>query len=69
MNGKIMVHTIYGEGSKFTCMIDQRISTERVKTRTKKLDTSIDLEDSYDEDEIIRMNERNHLKNQNINSK
>ena len=29
-------------------------------------DTSIDLEDSYDEDEIIRMNERNHLKNQNI---
>ena len=44
MNGKIMVHTIYGEGSKFTCMIDQRISTERVKTKTKKLDTSIDLE-------------------------
>ncbi len=44
MNGKIMVHTIYGEGSKFTCMIDQRISTERVKTKSKKLDTSIDLE-------------------------
>ena len=44
MNGKIMVHTIYGEGSKFTCMIDQKISTERVKTKTKKLDTTIDLE-------------------------
>ena len=44
MNGKIMVHTIYGEGSKFTCMIDQRISTEKVKTKTKKLDTTIDLE-------------------------
>ena len=44
MNGKIMVHTIYGEGSKFTCMIDQRISTEKVKRKSKKVDTSIDLE-------------------------
>ncbi|MBQ1550482.1 MAG: response regulator [Bacilli bacterium] len=44
MNGKIMVHTIYGEGSKFTCMIDQRISTEKVRRKSKKLDTSIDLE-------------------------
>ena len=44
MNGKIMVHTIYGEGSKFTCMIDQRISTEKVRRKSKKLDTSINLE-------------------------
>ena len=44
MNGKIMVHTIYGEGSKFTCMIDQRISTEKVRRKSKKVDTSIDLE-------------------------
>ena len=44
MNGKIMVHTIYGEGSKFTCMIDQRISTEKVRRKSKKIDTSIDLE-------------------------
>ena len=44
MNGKIMVHTIYGEGSKFTCMIDQRISTEKVRVKSKKINTSIDLE-------------------------
>ena len=44
MNGKIMVHTIYGEGSKFTCMIDQRISTEKVRRKSKIIDTSIDLE-------------------------
>ena len=44
MNGKIMVHTIYGEGSKFTCMIDQRISKEKVKRKTKKVTSSVDFE-------------------------
>ena len=42
MGGKIIVHTIYGEGSKFTVVINQRIENEDIKN-TKKVKTTLDL--------------------------
>ena len=40
MGGKIIVHSTYGEGSKFTILISQKISTEDLDTE-KKVDTSV----------------------------
>ena len=40
MGGKIIVHSTYGEGSKFTILISQKISTEGLDTE-KKVDTSV----------------------------
>ncbi|MBQ6539262.1 MAG: response regulator [Bacilli bacterium] len=35
MGGKIIVHTVYGEGSKFTVMLDQKISDEQIQEAEK----------------------------------
>ena len=40
MGGKIIVHSTYGEGSKFTILVSQKISTEGLDTE-KKVDTSV----------------------------
>ena len=42
MGGKIIVHTVYGEGSKFTVMIDQKIETTQV-VETEKVADTLDL--------------------------
>lgn len=39
MGGKIIVHTIYGEGSKFTVVINQRIEEEEKVEKHHRLDT------------------------------
>lgn len=42
MGGKIIVHTIYGEGSKFTVVVNQRIDKSIVK-QSKRYKTTLDL--------------------------
>lgn len=42
MGGKIIVHTIYGEGSKFTVVVNQRID-KSVAKQTKRYKTTLDL--------------------------
>ena len=44
MGGKIIVHTVYGEGSKFTAVINQKITTPDEKTSSAMKDT-LDLTD------------------------
>ena len=44
MGGKIIVHTVYGEGSKFTVVLNQKITTEEV-TNKKKVKDTLDLHD------------------------
>lgn len=44
MGGKIIVHTVYGEGSKFTVVVNQRIEKVELKD-TKKAKTTLDLHD------------------------
>ena len=44
MGGKIIVHTVYGEGSKFTVMLDQEISRVDVE-KEKKIRTTLNLKD------------------------
>ena len=39
MGGKILIHTIYGEGSKFTVVINQRIEEEEQVEKHHQLDT------------------------------
>ena len=41
MGGRIIVHTIYGQGSKFTVVLNQKITTADVET--KKVKTTLDL--------------------------
>ena len=36
MGGKVIVHTVYGEGSKFTIILDQPIEKESALQHTKK---------------------------------
>lgn len=43
MGGKIVVHSTYGEGSKFTVAIDQKISKEQVANNTVEVDDNLDL--------------------------
>ena len=43
MGGKIIVHTIYGEGSKFTVVLNQDISNEVL--HEEEVDTKLDLKD------------------------
>ncbi|MBR3049740.1 MAG: response regulator, partial [Bacilli bacterium] len=44
MGGKIIVHTVYGEGSKFTIMLNQRIEKEEVIEEKPKVDSeNLDL--------------------------
>ena len=42
MGGRIIVHTIYGQGSKFTVVLNQKITQADEKT-TKKVKTTLDL--------------------------
>ena len=42
MGGKIIVHSIYGKGSKFTVVINQKISDEEIKEK-KKYKTTLNL--------------------------
>ena len=42
MGGRIIVHTVYGEGSKFTVVLNQRIETGEVE-ESKKVKTTLDL--------------------------
>ena len=44
MGGKIIVHTVYGEGSKFTVVLNQRIEAAEVLDK-KKVKTTLDLKD------------------------
>lgn len=41
MGGRIIVHTVYGQGSKFTVVLNQKITTADVET--KKVKTTLDL--------------------------
>ena len=46
MGGRILVHTVYGQGSKFTIILDQRIeSTPIVEDKPKEISTTLDLKD------------------------
>ena len=44
MGGKIIVHTVYGEGSKFTVVLNQRIEAAEVLDE-KKVKSTLDLKD------------------------
>lgn len=44
MGGKILVHTVYGEGSKFTVVLNQNIEKEEVKEEIV-VNTTLDLKD------------------------
>ena len=45
MGGKILVHTVYGEGSKFTVVLNQRIESTPVKEEVQISATDLDLKD------------------------
>lgn len=45
MGGKIIVHTVYGEGSKFTIVLDQKISNEVIVDKKQEVSESLDLFD------------------------
>ena len=45
MGGQVIVHTVYGEGSKFTIILNQRIEKEMVKQEDKRVRTTLDLHD------------------------
>ena len=45
MGGKILVHTKYGEGSKFTIILSQKIENTKVKEKKQELKTTLDLTD------------------------
>ena len=46
MGGRILVHTVYGQGSKFTIILDQRIeSTPIVEEDNQQISTTLDLKD------------------------
>ena len=42
MGGRIIVHTVYGEGSKFTVVLNQRIESQDAATK-KRVKTTLDL--------------------------
>lgn len=43
MGGKVIVQSVYGSGSKFTIILDQRIEKVEVKEVKKEIDENIDL--------------------------
>lgn len=43
MGGRIIVHTVYGEGSKFTVVLNQRIEKEDTLEEPKRIRTTLDL--------------------------
>ncbi|MBQ2639877.1 MAG: response regulator [Bacilli bacterium] len=46
MGGKIIVHTVYGEGSKFTVMLDQKIEKAVVREKVNTVSDNLDLSNS-----------------------
>lgn len=44
MGGRIIVHTVYGEGSKFTIVLNQKITADVVK-KEREVKTTLDLHD------------------------
>ena len=44
MGGKIILHTVYGEGSKFTVVLNQKIETAEVEEK-KRVKSTLDLRD------------------------
>ena len=44
MGGRIILHTVYGEGSKFTVVLNQKIETVQVQEK-KKTKTTLELKD------------------------
>jgi signal transduction histidine kinase/DNA-binding response OmpR family regulator/HPt (histidine-containing phosphotransfer) domain-containing protein len=44
MGGRIILHTVYGQGSKFTVVLNQRITEADAET-SKKVSTTLDLRD------------------------
>ena len=44
MGGRVIVHTVYGEGSKFTAVLNQKIETMQVQEK-KKVSSTLDLKD------------------------
>ena len=45
MGGKIIVHTVYGEGSKFTVVLNQPIEKKDIKEESETVKTTLDLKD------------------------
>ena len=45
MGGKILVHTVYGEGSKFTVVLNQSIEKTEIKEEKIEVKTTLDLKD------------------------
>ncbi len=45
MNGKIIVHTVYGEGSKFTVVLNQKIEATSINESTTPVSATLDLKD------------------------
>ena len=45
MGGKILVHTVYGEGSKFTVILNQNIEKTEVVEEKVEIKTTLDLKD------------------------
>jgi len=45
MGGKIIVHTVYGEGSKFTVTLSQRIEHIKVEEPKEEINNTLDLTD------------------------
>ena len=43
MNGKVVVDSVYGEGSKFTFILDQKISNAELEDTTARIDVVADL--------------------------
>ncbi len=43
MGGKIIVHTVYGEGSKFTVVLNQRIEAVDTTEKSHRVKTTLDL--------------------------
>ncbi len=48
MGGKIVVHSTYGEGSKFTVFLNQKMSNQ---PKTKKIDDNVDI--TYDSKRVL----------------
>jgi len=44
MGGRVIVHTVYGEGSKFTIVLNQKITNDVIK-KEKEVKTTLDLTD------------------------
>jgi CheY-like chemotaxis protein len=43
MKGKVVVDSVYGEGSKFTFVLDQKVSNVVLESTTQKMDVVVDL--------------------------